>query len=79
MRDWLRIVDERDDTRKMLGDAVQRTTARDRLGFVFRDARQGFVDRLDASCAALAEVIAEIDAWTREVRIRHDQVTIPGI
>ncbi|NIE61981.1 MULTISPECIES: hypothetical protein [unclassified Burkholderia] len=79
MPDWLRIVDELDDTRRMLGDAAQRMTALERLDFVFRDSRQAFVDRLDASCAELAEVIAEIDAWTREVRIRHDQVTILGI
>ncbi|VWC99313.1 hypothetical protein [Burkholderia lata] len=79
MPDWLRIVDELDDTRSMLGDATQRTTALERLGFVFRDSRQAFVDRLDASCAELAEVIAGIDAWTREVRICHDQVTILGI
>ena len=79
MPDWLRIVDELDDTRRMLGDAAQRMTALERLDFVFRDSRQASVDRLDASCAALAEVIAEIDAWTREVRIRHDQVPILGI
>ncbi|WP_412528461.1 hypothetical protein [Burkholderia lata] len=79
MPDWLRIVDELDDTRRMLGDAAQRMTALERLDFVFRDSRQAFVDRLDASCAELAEVIAEIDAWTREVRIRHDQVTILGM
>ncbi|ORT87694.1 hypothetical protein B7G54_07405 [Burkholderia puraquae] len=79
MSDWLQIVAELDDTRRMLGDTAQRTTILDRLGFLFRDSRQAFVDRLDASCAELAEVIAEIDAWTREVRIRHDQVTILGI
>ncbi|MBY4727705.1 MULTISPECIES: hypothetical protein [Burkholderia] len=62
-----------------MSDATQRTTALERLGFVFRDSRQDFIDRLDTRCAALAEVIAEIDAWTREVRIRHDQVTILGI
>jgi len=79
MPDWLQIVAELDDTRRMLGDAAQRTTALDRLGFIFRDSRQAFVDRLDVSCAALADVIAEIDAWTREVRTRHDQVTILGM
>ncbi|WP_175968762.1 hypothetical protein [Burkholderia sp. BCC0322] len=79
MPDWLRIIGELDDTRRLLGDAAQRMTALDRLGFVFRDSREAFVDRLDARCAELAEVIAGIDAWTREVRIRHDPVTMPGI
>lgn len=35
MPDWLRIVGELDDTRRLLGDAAQRMTALDRLGFVF--------------------------------------------
>ncbi|EKS9796565.1 MULTISPECIES: hypothetical protein [Burkholderia] len=62
-----------------MSDATAATTTLERLGFVFRDSRQDFIDRLDTRCAALAEVIAEIDAWAREVRIRHDQVTILGI
>ncbi|WP_431824760.1 hypothetical protein [Burkholderia sp. F1] len=76
---WLLIVAELNDTRRMLGDAAQRTAALDRLGFVFRGSRQAFVDHLDACCDALANVIAEIDAWTRDISMRHDRVTILGI
>ncbi|CAB3755439.1 hypothetical protein [Burkholderia paludis] len=79
MPDWLRIVAELNDTRGMLGAAAQRTAALDRLGYVFRDSRRDFVARLDAGCTELADMIAGIDAWTSEIRTRHDQVTILGI
>ncbi|KVW16792.1 hypothetical protein WK91_15865 [Burkholderia cepacia] len=79
MADWLAIVAELADTGRRLRNAAQRTDALDRLGFIFSGSRQAFVARLDASCAALAGVIAEVDAWTRDVRLRHDQVTILGM
>ncbi|WP_269505539.1 hypothetical protein [Burkholderia sp. IMCC1007] len=49
MPDWLQIIADLDDTRGMLGDAIRRAAALDRLDFIFPGSRSRFVGRVDAS------------------------------
>ncbi len=78
MPERLPIGDALHDTRRLRDDAAQRTTAPERRGVVFRDSRHAFVGRPGASGVVLAEANAEIDIWTREIRMRDDGVTIRG-
>ena len=79
MSNWLLIVADLGDMRRALESMASRESALGHIGFFFNDSERRFTEHLDANCNALADLILDLDAWTRENQTKNDCVTILGL